>query len=110
MTALGRFGRLAAIAESLSSLRRIKRASHKNIGDSRYLAIGGLLRLTELAKEVVKDWRGPAAPLLRLAMPFRLSAPIRVTSLPLPTDIRQSINLDIIIAESLELPDGLGAR
>lgn len=32
-----------------------------------YLAGGGLSRLTELAKEVVKVWRRPAASLLRLA-------------------------------------------
>ena len=31
-------------------------------------------RLTEPAKEVIKDWRRPAAVLLRLAIPFGLSA------------------------------------
>ena len=43
LTALGRFGRLGASAERLSSLERKKRSIIKDIGHSRYLACGGLL-------------------------------------------------------------------
>ena len=43
LTALGRFGRLGASAERLSSLERKKRSIIKLIGFSRYLAYGGLL-------------------------------------------------------------------
>ena len=42
LTALGRFGRLGALAERLSSLERKKRSIIKYIGHSRYLACGGL--------------------------------------------------------------------
>ena len=38
--------------------------------------------MTELAKEVIKDWRRPAAVLLRLAILFRTFGPQRSDILP----------------------------
>jgi len=45
----------------------------------------------------------PAAVLLRLAILFGLSALIRETSLPLLTNVQQSINLDITSPKVLSL-------
>ena len=59
---------------------------------------------------MIKDWRRPAAALLRLAISFGLSALEEETNVPLPTDIRQRNTLDITHAESPGLSDGLGGR
>ncbi|MBR5215930.1 MAG: hypothetical protein IKV80_06880, partial [Bacteroidales bacterium] len=61
--------------------------------------------LTEPAKEVIKDWRRPAASLLRLAISFGLSALEEETTIPLATDIHSKNTLYAPIAESLGLSD-----
>ena len=50
---------------------------------------------------MIKDWRRPAAVLLRLAILFGLSAIIRETFLTLLTNVHQSINLDIALPKVL---------
>ena len=64
---------------------------------------------TELAKEVIKDWRRPAAVLLRLAIPFGLSAVIRVTAITLLPDVHQRNDLDIRTPKVLSPSTGLEA-
>ena len=59
---------------------------------------------------MIKDWRRPAAPLLRLAIPFGLSAIKEETNTPFHTDIHSKNRHYASIAESPEPPDGLGAR
>ena len=61
------------------------------------------------AEEVVKDWRRPAAVLLRLAILFGLSAIIRETFVALLTDCHQSISLDVPTPKVLSLPTDLEA-
>ena len=58
---------------------------------------------------MIKDWRRPAAVLLRLAIPFGLSAIIRETFLTLLTNVHQSINLDIASPKVMSLPTDLEA-
>jgi len=83
LTALGRVGRLGAesefrrnvdAAERLSILERIKRSIIKLIGSADTLPTEGFLEVKNLFADLKKDWRRPAAVLLRLAIPFGLSA------------------------------------
>ena len=59
---------------------------------------------------MIKDWRRPAAALLRLAIPFGLSAFEEEINIPLPTYTHSKNTPYASIAESPGLSDGLGAR
>ena len=69
----------------------------------------GFLEAGGLSDCLKKDWRKPAAPLLRLAILFGLSAIIRETFLTLLTNVHQSINLDISMPKVLSPSTGLEA-
>ena len=71
-------------AERLSILERKKRAVLNSSAEP-IPCLRKAFLLTELAKEVIKDWRRPAAVLLRLAILFGLSALIGETFVALLT-------------------------
>ena len=82
----------------------------KNIGRADTLPTEGFLEAGDLFDCLKKDWRRPAALLLRLAILFRTFGHRKRDIFPLHTDINQSDALDIPHAESPGLPDGLGGR
>ena len=65
--------------------------------------------MTELAKEVIKDWRRPAAVLLRLAILFRTFGPQRSDILPKHIEVEKSIDIPHTTPKVLSLPTDLEA-
>ena len=70
----------------------------------------GFLEVKNWFADLKKDWRRPAAVLLRLAILFWTFGPDRRDAFPLLTDVHQRNALDNHHAESPEPPDGLGGR
>lgn len=107
LTALGRFGRLGAKRKGFQVWRGESGQSLNSSASADTLLTEGFLEAGGSSDCLKKDWRKPAAVLLRLAILFGLSAIIRETVLPLHINIHQSINLDITSPKVLSLPTDL---
>ncbi|MBR5014843.1 MAG: hypothetical protein IKY16_09635, partial [Bacteroidales bacterium] len=75
------------LKDFLSSKKTFKSGEEKagsidNIGIADTLPTEGFLDVKDLSADMKKDWRRPAAVLLRLAIPFRTFGPQRSDDLP----------------------------
>ena len=82
----------------------------KLIGVADTLPTEDFLEVEDLSEGLKKVWRRPAAPLLRLAIIFGLSAQIKETPFLHHIDIQSEKPPPAHLAESPEPPDGLGGR